>query len=149
MANSRTTRAPSTRGHRRRCSLSTTLSSIHRNRPVEHVKGDYITVQKETDAGLIVSGAEVVATNSALTHYDFSQNMGKQITDRSIVGMFIAPMNTPGIKLICRPSYEFGAAATGAPRRFRLSMCPLRAPAASRYRPPDDPHDTAISAASA
>jgi len=32
-----------------------------------------------------------------------------------MVVMFIAPMNTPGIKLICRTSYEFAAAATGSP----------------------------------
>jgi 4-hydroxyphenylacetate 3-monooxygenase len=37
------------------------------------------------------------------------------------VVMFIAPMNTPGIKLICRPSYDFAAAATGSPWDYPLS----------------------------
>jgi len=74
---------------------------IDRNKPVEQVKDVYITVQKETDAGIYVSGAKVVATNSALTHYNFlGQNMGQEITDPSMVVMFIAPMDTPGIKLI-------------------------------------------------
>ena len=95
---------------------------IDRNKPVEQVKDVYITIQKETDAGIYVSGAKVVATNSALTNYNFlGQNMGQEITDPAMVVMFIAPMNTPGIKLICRPSYEFAAAATGSPWDYPLT----------------------------
>jgi len=95
---------------------------IDRNKPVEQVKDVYITIQKETDAGIYVSGAKVVATNSALTQYNFlGQNMGQEITDPAMVVMFIAPMNTPGIKLICRPSYEFAAAATGSPWDYPLT----------------------------
>src|SRR5580704_5456625 len=95
---------------------------IDRNKPVEQVKDVYITVQKETDAGIYVSGAKVVATNSALTNYNFlGQNMSAEITDPSMVVMFIAPMNTPGIKLICRPSYEMAAAATGSPFDYPLT----------------------------
>jgi 4-hydroxyphenylacetate 3-monooxygenase len=95
---------------------------IDRAKPVEQVKDVYITVQKETDAGIYVSGAKVVATNSALTQYNFlGQNMGQEITDPAMVVMFIAPMNTPGIKLICRPSYEFAAAATGSPWDYPLT----------------------------
>ena len=95
---------------------------IDRNKPVEQVKDVYITIQKETDAGIYVSGAKVVATNSALTNYNFlGQNMGQEINDPSMVVMFIAPMNTPGIKLICRQSYEFAAAATGSPFDYPLT----------------------------
>jgi 4-hydroxyphenylacetate 3-monooxygenase len=95
---------------------------IDRDKPAEQVKDVYITIQKETDAGIYVSGAKVVATNSALTHYNFlGQNMGQEINDPAMVVMFIAPMNTPGIKLICRPSYEFAAAATGSPWDYPLT----------------------------
>ena len=95
---------------------------IDRNKPVEEVKDVYITIQKETDAGIYVSGAKVVATNSALTHYNFlGQNMGQEITDPSMVVMFIAPMDTAGIKLICRGSYEMAAAATGSPWDYPLT----------------------------
>src|SRR5689334_6810591 len=95
---------------------------IDRNKPVEQVKDVYITIQKETDAGIYVSGAKVVATNSALTHYNFlGQNMGQEITDPSMVVMFIAPMNTPGVKLICRASYELAAAAAGSPWDYPLT----------------------------
>ena len=56
-----------------------------------------------------VSGAKVVATNSALTHYNFlGQNMGQDINDESMVVMFMASMDTPGIKLICRPYLRDG-----------------------------------------
>ncbi len=95
---------------------------IDRNKPVEQVRDVYITIQKETDAGIYVSGAKVVATNSALTNYNFlGQNMSAEITDPSMVVMFIAPMNTAGIKLICRPSYEMAAAATGSPWDYPLT----------------------------
>ncbi|HYA04970.1 MAG TPA: 4-hydroxyphenylacetate 3-hydroxylase N-terminal domain-containing protein [Xanthobacteraceae bacterium] len=95
---------------------------VDRNKPVEQVKDVYITIQKETDAGIYVSGAKVVATNSALTQYNFlGQNMGQEITDPAMVVMFIAPMNTAGIKLICRTSYEFAAAATGSPWDYPLT----------------------------
>jgi 4-hydroxyphenylacetate 3-monooxygenase len=95
---------------------------IDRAKPVEEVKDVYISIQKETDAGIYVSGAKVVATNSALTHYNFlGQNMGQEINDPSMVVMFIAPMDTPGIKLICRASYELAAAATGSPFDYPLT----------------------------
>jgi len=95
---------------------------IDRAKPAEQVKDVYISIQKETDAGIIVSGAKVVATNSALTHYNFlGQNMGQEISDPSMVVMFLAAMDTPGIKLICRPSYELAAAATGSPWDYPLT----------------------------
>lgn len=95
---------------------------IDRDKPTDQVKDVYITIQKETDAGIYVSGAKVVATNSALTHYNFlGQNMAQEITDPSMVVMFIAPMDTPGVKLICRASYEMAAAAVGSPWDYPLT----------------------------
>ncbi len=95
---------------------------IDRAQPVDQVKDVYIHIVKENDAGIFVSGAKVVATNSALSHYNFlGQNMSQDINDESMVVMFMAPMNTPGIKLICRPSYEMAAAATGSPFDYPLT----------------------------
>ena len=95
---------------------------VDRAKPAHEVKDVYITIQKETDAGIYVSGAKVVATNSALTHYNFvGQNMSQELNDPAMVVMFIAPMDTPGIKLICRQSYEMSAAATGSPFDYPLS----------------------------
>ena len=49
---------------------------IDRDKIADDVKDVYISIDKETDAGIYVSGAKVVATSSALTHYNFlGQNM--------------------------------------------------------------------------
>lgn len=95
---------------------------IDRDKIADDVKDVYISIDKETDAGIYVSGAKVVATSSALTHYNFlGQNMAAEINDDSMAIMFMADMRTPGIKLICRPSYELQAAATGSPFDYPLS----------------------------
>ena len=44
---------------------------VDRHLPPDEVADVYVHVERETDAGLIVSGAKVVATGSALTHYNF------------------------------------------------------------------------------
>ena len=44
---------------------------IDRHKPAEQVKDVFVHITKETDAGIYVSGAKVVATSSALTHYNF------------------------------------------------------------------------------
>lgn len=96
---------------------------IDRDKPVHEVRDVFMTVDRETDAGIYVSGAKVVATNSALTHYNFigqgSAGLLGDSTDLAL--MFIAGMDTPGMKLICRPSYELTAGLTGAPFDFPLS----------------------------
>ena len=42
----------------------------------------YMKVERETDAGLIVSGAKVVATGSAITNYNFIAHYGLPIKKR-------------------------------------------------------------------
>jgi 4-hydroxyphenylacetate 3-monooxygenase len=49
---------------------------VDRDRPLDEVKDVYMHVEKETDAGLVVSGAKVVATTSTLTHYNFTPTTG-------------------------------------------------------------------------
>jgi 4-hydroxyphenylacetate 3-monooxygenase len=95
---------------------------IDRDKPSSEVRDVYLHVEKETDAGIIVSGAKVVATNSALTHYNFlAQNMSGEIDHEDFAVMFIAPMDAPGVKLFCRASYEQVAAETGTPFDYPLS----------------------------
>ena len=95
---------------------------IDRHKSVQDVKDVYVNIQRESDAGIYVSGAKVVATSSALTHYNFlGQNISTEITDDSMAVMFMARMDTPGIKLICRPSYELAAAAVGSPFDYPLT----------------------------
>lgn len=96
---------------------------IDRHKPADEVKDVYIKLEKETDAGIIVSGAKVVATNSALTHYNMigfgsAQVMGE---NPDFALMFVAPMDAEGVKLISRASYEMVAGATGSPYDYPLS----------------------------
>src|SRR6186713_892323 len=63
---------------------------LDRAKAPDQVKDVFITIQKETDAGIYVSGAKVVATSSALTHYNFlGQNAAMPINDSDLAVMFI------------------------------------------------------------
>jgi 4-hydroxyphenylacetate 3-monooxygenase len=95
---------------------------VDRAKPADQVKDVYITIQKDTDAGIYISGAKVVATASALTHYNFlGQNAAVPLHDTDLAVMFIAPMNAPGVKLFCRTSYEMTASVMGSPFDYPLS----------------------------
>ena len=95
---------------------------VDRAKAADQVKDVFITIQKETDAGIYVSGAKVVATSSAITHYNFlGQNAAMPINDTDLAVMFIAPMNAPGVKLFCRTSYEMTASVMGTPFDYPLS----------------------------
>ena len=95
---------------------------VDRNKAADQVRDVFITIQKETDAGCYVSGAKVVATSSAITHYNFlGQNAAMPVNDPDLAIMFIAPMNAPGVKLFCRTSYEMMASVMGTPFDYPLS----------------------------
>jgi two-component FAD-dependent monooxygenase len=94
---------------------------VDRNRPADEVEDVFVHAEKETDAGLIVSGAKVVATGSALTHYNFIAHYGLPVKKRQFALVATIPMNAHGMKLICRPSYGAMAAATASPFDYPLS----------------------------
>lgn len=95
---------------------------VDRNRPVHEVADVFVHVEKETDAGIVVSGAKMVATGSAFTHYNFVAHYGVLPVQKEEFALaFIAPMNAPGVKLIGRPSYEYTAAVMGSPFDYPLS----------------------------
>lgn len=87
----------------------------------------FVTADREDDNGIYVSGAKMVATGSALTHATFvAVNSGVAARmeagrDDDMALVFITDMNTPGVKLISRPSYEAKAHS------------PFEAPLASRF----------------
>lgn len=91
---------------------------IDRHNPTSH----FIKIEKETDAGVIVSGAKGMATNSALAHYNFIVGTARD-TENSpdFTFMFIVPMNADGAKLISRTSYELAASVTSSPFDSPLS----------------------------
>lgn len=94
---------------------------IDRDRPIEEVADVFMHVERETDAGVIVSGAKVVATGSALTHYNFIAHYGIPIKDKKFALIFTVPMDAEGVKLIARQSYEAQAAVMGSPFDYPLS----------------------------
>ena len=83
---------------------------VDRKKPIHEVADVFIHLVKERDDGIIVSGAKMLATGSAITHGTFvaqnsSANLEKgKAEDFALV--FIAEMDTPGAKLLCRNSYE-------------------------------------------
>jgi 4-hydroxyphenylacetate 3-monooxygenase len=95
---------------------------VDRAKPASEAKDVYIHIEKETDAGLYVSGAKVVATSAALSHFTFLNHHGAvAASDPSRAVMFFTAMDAPGLKLFCRNSYEFQATATATPWDYPLS----------------------------
>jgi 4-hydroxyphenylacetate 3-monooxygenase len=94
---------------------------IDRHKGAAEIEDVCIHVEKETDEGIIVSGAKVVATNSALTHQNFVGLYGVPVKDPNYAVIFTLPMNSPGLKIICRTSYEYAAGAMGSPYDYPLS----------------------------
>ena len=81
-----------------------------------------VHVTKETDGGIYVAGAKVVATGSALTHFTFVAHHGLvPVQSPAYACVFIVPTNAKGVKLICRVSNELRAAEVGTPFDYPLS----------------------------
>jgi 4-hydroxyphenylacetate 3-monooxygenase len=82
----------------------------------------YVRVTKETEAGIRVSGAKVVATGSALTNFTFVAHHGLiPVQDKNFALVFMVPTNAPGVTLIGRVSNEQRAAVLGSPFDYPLS----------------------------
>ena len=82
----------------------------------------FMHVEEERDDGIVVSGAKVVATGSALTHYNFIAHYGPvPVQHKEFAIVCAVSMDTPGVKLICRPSYEMAAEVMGSPFDYPLS----------------------------
>lgn len=90
--------------------------AVDRNKPIHEVKDVFIHVEKETDAGIVVSGAKMVATGSATTNLNFiAYNGTLPMQKEEFALVFFVPQDTPGVKLLCRPSYEMNSAVMGSP----------------------------------
>jgi aromatic ring hydroxylase len=86
---------------------------IDRNREVHEVEDVYLHAVEERDDGIVVRGAKMLATGSALTHATFvAQNTAVRLREgesEDYALVFFAPLDTPGMKLISRRSYELAA----------------------------------------
>src|SRR4051812_35077124 len=95
---------------------------VDRDKPLDEVQDVYMHVTKERDDGLIVSGAKVVATTSSLTHFNFIANNGAlPIKTKPFAFVCMVPTDAQGVKLLCRPSYEYMSSAMGTPFDYPLS----------------------------
>jgi 4-hydroxyphenylacetate 3-monooxygenase len=94
---------------------------VDRNKPPDEVADVYVQVVKETDAGIVLNGAKVVATGSAFTHANFIAHHGLPIKRKEFAVVCTIPMGAPGLKLLCRNSYEMTSAVMGTPFDFPLS----------------------------
>ena len=95
---------------------------MDRDRPIHERAEVCVHATRETDNGIYVSGAKVVATGSALTHATFVAHNGLiPVQDKQYACVFMVPMNAPGVKLISRASYENTAAVMGTPFDYPLS----------------------------
>jgi 4-hydroxyphenylacetate 3-monooxygenase len=98
--------------------LTHTLVNLQRNRSPAAISMNYSTdvalsVVKETDAGIIVRGPRVLATLGPL-----SDEIAVYPTSRSLLGRneeawryafaFAIPCGAPGVKFLCRESYDLG-----------------------------------------
>jgi aromatic ring hydroxylase len=89
---------------------------VDRDRPPDQVADVCAHVERETDGGIIVSGAKVVATGSVLTNYTFVAHHGLiPLQDKRFALVFMVPTNAPGVKFLCRGSYEMTSAVMSSP----------------------------------
>ena len=83
---------------------------IDRDKAVHEVEDVFVHVVSERDDGMVVDGAKMLATASALTHATFvAQNSAVNLEEgkaEDYALAFIVPMDAPGMKLISRASYE-------------------------------------------
>lgn len=94
---------------------------IDRDRPADETADVCVHVEAETDQGLVVTGAKVVATGSALTNANFVAHYGLPVRDKRFGLVFTVPTDARGLKLFCRTSYEMSAAVLGSPFDYPLS----------------------------
>jgi len=89
---------------------------VDRDKPPDQVADVCVHVEKETEAGIYVSGAKVVATGSVLTNYTFIAHHGLiPLNDKKFALVFMVPTNAQGVKFLCRTSYEMTATVMSSP----------------------------------
>ncbi|WP_370205273.1 4-hydroxyphenylacetate 3-hydroxylase family protein [Pararhodobacter marinus] len=87
---------------------------IDRSTP-QNAKDIMIRVERETDAGFYVSGAKVVATGMSMAQEVLIAHHFIPVTDKKYAPVFSIDINTPGVKMFCRRSYELDAAKSSTP----------------------------------
>jgi 4-hydroxyphenylacetate 3-monooxygenase len=95
--------------------LTHSLINLQRSRTVSGVfnlqEGTALQVVRETDAGIVVRGARILATLGPLADEIgvYSPRMGRHTESHSPFALsFAIPCGTPGLKFLCRESFDQG-----------------------------------------
>ncbi len=95
--------------------LTHSLINLQRSRTVSGVfnlqEGTALQVVRETDAGIVVRGARILATLGPLADEIgvYSPRMGRHTESHSPFALsFAIPCGTPGLKFLCRDSFDLG-----------------------------------------
>ena len=96
---------------------------VDRDKDIHEVSDVFIHAVKETDEGVVVRGAKMVATGSALLELQLRLLPRRRCRSRrrSTRSPSSRRWTSRASKLICRPSYEFMAATIGSPFDYPLS----------------------------
>jgi 4-hydroxyphenylacetate 3-monooxygenase len=80
-----------------------------RKQAIHDMRDVFVHVEKETDAGIVVSGAKMLATGSAITNAGFVAPVASAALapghGEDFATVFFARMDNPGLKLVCRTPY--------------------------------------------
>jgi 4-hydroxyphenylacetate 3-monooxygenase len=86
-------------------------------------EGTALEVKKETSAGVVVHGARILATLGPLSDEIavYSPRLARHSDDQSTFAMsFSIPCGTPGLKFLCRDSFDLGRSHFDAPLSSRF-----------------------------
>ncbi|TBO58287.1 Pyoverdin chromophore biosynthetic protein pvcC [Streptomyces kasugaensis] len=82
---------------------------VDRKRAIHDMEDVFVHAVRETDAGVVVSGAKMLATGSALTNAGFVAPVGSAALApgkaEAFALVFFVRMDNPGVRLICRTPY--------------------------------------------
>jgi 4-hydroxyphenylacetate 3-monooxygenase len=107
--------------------LTHALINLQRSRDASGVfnleEGTALEVVRETDSGIIVRGARILATLGPLADEIavYSPRMGRHASTHSPFAMsFAIPCGTPGVKFLCRDSFDLGRSHFDQPLSSRF-----------------------------
>jgi 4-hydroxyphenylacetate 3-monooxygenase len=86
---------------------------LNRQRPIHEMGEEFIHVVHERDDGIIVSGAKMLATGSAISHASFVAPVASSVFEEgkaeSFAVVFFVRLNNPHAHLICRKPFGTGS----------------------------------------
>ncbi|MCK6066021.1 MULTISPECIES: 4-hydroxyphenylacetate 3-hydroxylase N-terminal domain-containing protein [Microbacterium] len=94
---------------------------VDRHLPPDEIGDIAVHAVRETDAGVVVSGAKVVATGAVGAQFALIAPTGAALRDPAFAIVAVVPISAPGVTLLARTSYAEAASATGSPFDYPLT----------------------------